>query len=82
MLLFCFVGGSNLKFCPRQPHTRVISLFFGATIVKRYFRCTLHNNHPMMTNRTPGVPMPKFMINCSNAVKLLDPKDPNELSSY
>jgi hypothetical protein len=32
----------------------------------------------MMTNRTPGFSMPKAMINRPNAVKLLDPDDPND----
>jgi hypothetical protein len=31
-----------------------------------------------MTGRTPGIPMPKAMINLPNAVKLLDPNDPND----
>ena len=30
-----------------------------------------------MTSHTPGVPMPKAMINRPKAVKLLDPDDPN-----
>jgi hypothetical protein len=71
------LGESHLKFCPRQPYARAISLFFGATKVKRYFRCTSHDNHPKMTNRTPGVPMPKGTINRPNPVKSLDPDDPN-----
>ncbi len=71
------VGESYLKFCPRQPYACAISLFFGATKVKRYLRCTLHNNHPKMTDRTPGVPMPKAIIHRPNAVRLLDPEDPN-----
>ena len=71
------VGESHLKFCPRQPYARAISLFFGATKVKRYLRCTLHDNHRKMTDRTPGVPMPKGTINRPNDVKSLDPDDPN-----
>jgi hypothetical protein len=71
------VGESHLKFCPRQPYARAISLFLGVTKVKRYLQSTLHDNHPKMTNRTPGVPMPKAIIHRPNAVKLLDPDDPN-----
>ena len=72
------VGGFHLKFSLQQPYTHAISLFFGATIVKQYLRCTLHNNHSTMINQTPGVPMPKAMINRPNTVKLLDPDDPND----
>ena len=71
------VGESHLKFCPQRPYARAISLFFGATKVKRYLRCTLHDNHRKMTDRTPGVPMPKGTINRPNDVKSLDPDDPN-----
>ena len=71
------VGESHLKFCPRWPYARAISLFVGATKVKRYLRCTLHDNHQKMADRTPGVPMPKGTINRPNDVKSLDPDDPN-----
>ena len=46
--------------------------------MKRYLRCTLLDSHPTMTVRTPGVPIPKAMINRPTALKLLDPKDPND----
>ncbi len=71
------VGESHLKIYPRQPYARAISLFTGATKVKQYLWCTLHDNHPKMTDRTPGVPMPKAIIHHPNAVKSLDPDDPN-----
>ncbi len=72
------VGGSHLKFCPRQPYTRAISLFFGATKVKRYSRCTSHDNQPKMTDCTPGELKPKGTINRPIDVNSLDPKDPND----
>ena len=46
--------------------------------MKQYLRCNLHDNHPTMTDHTPGVPMPKAMINHPNAVKLLDLDNPND----